>query len=318
MKKALFVVTLLTACAGDSAPIELLPDETMPPPDAAEAESVVLPPEPEARPCCDDAAPEITPVSTVRSVSVVRVPTPVQMAPSYYAECFSELPRERRECRSHFSRTRPEMSNLEGDEELTELTVLVLSRLCVSEANWLHDPRFDGDNDEQNHAELDCPAIYQVLRRTRRNGHTLIGIIRAHAHYVTEERAPRGRMRWIANLQLNDRPPLHFPVTDRNGNRLNWERDYLPRWQAMQEFVRGLLRGENLGVCAGAPIITWGGRCDDPEGACDDHLAERRGLVPYELCGDTANRFWCRPGTPGCPVVEEPAAVEAVLEGSAT
>lgn len=324
MKKALLVAVMLTACAGDGTEITIRPEEPTPSTDAAEAETVA-PTEPEATPCCDDAPPVAeTPVVSVPVVLTSRI-TPtrplseVQRAPSFYVDCFSELPRERRPCRAAFSRTLPEEHNLSnrelGDQELEDITVLVLARLCVSEANWIHDPRFDGSNDEQNHAERDCPAIYQVLRRTRRNGQTLLGIIRDHAHYVTEERTPRGaRMRWIVNLQLDGDRPAHFPATDRNGNELNWDRDYRPRWEAMLEFVRGLLRGENLGVCAGAPIITWGGRCDDPEGACDDHLAERRGLVPYEACGDTANRFWCRPGTVGCAPAAEPVTEEPAVE----
>lgn len=309
MKKALLATVMLTACAGDSA-IEIVPI----PEEPADAAEYATSPTADM-PCCDDAPPVLeAPVVTpppAPTVDVSRL-SPVRMAPSFYPECFDDLPRVRRAARARFSRTEPEMFNLRRDRELTDITVLVLSRLCVSEANWIHNERYDGTAAaDNNHAELDCPAIYQVLRRTRRSGETLLGAIRWHAHYVTEEREPRGaRMRWIVNLQLNNRRPHGFPAD------LNWERDYRPRWEQMQEFVRSLLRGENLGVCAGAPIITWGGRCDDPEGACDDHLAERRGLVPYEMCGDTANRFWCRPGTAGCPelVVEEPATEEPVVE----
>lgn len=248
----------------------------------------------------------LPPVAVVQ----VRPQTAVQAAPSFYNDYFSELRGERR--RARFSRTEPEIMNLRGDPELEAVTVLVLARLCLSEANWLHDDRLDRGAPGANHAELDCPAIYQVLRHTRSSGQTLLGAIRGHAHYVTEARTPRGpRMRWIVQMQLEGRRPHDFPATDRNGNPLNWERDYRPRWLALVEFVRGLLRGEHLGPCAGAPISAWGGRCDVPGGACDDGFARRRGLVPYERCGDTANRFWCNPRSAACPQQEGDADAPA-------
>lgn len=311
MKKALLVMMMLSACADLGVDERLVPEE---PTVSDDAEAPMVsdrthddPPEAEEETEAEE--PEVVPVL---SVPVVRR-SAVEEAPSFYMDYFDPLPIPRRRAQALFSRTEPEEFNLRGHDDLREVIVLVLSRLCVSEANWIHDERFDHSAPGQNHAELDCPAIYRVLRRTRADGETLLGTMRRHAHYVTEEREPhRPRMRWISQLQLSGRRPAAFPVNDRDGNPLNWERDYQPRWLAMQAFVRSLLRDENLGPCASAPIITWGGRCDVAGGACDDHLAVRRGLVPYELCGDTANRFWCRPGTPGCPMPAAEVVVEPV------
>lgn len=311
MKKrmVLLAAVLFASCAGEhdhdvGIPVEEEPPhphhDSTPVPVGASSDPIIETVAPAPEPVRSPEGLEAEVITLARSIPARRahpVRTAVQMAPSMYVDAFSEDPEIRRAARRRFSRTRPESFNLEGDPELFELTVLVLSRLCVSEANWLHDERWG--RADQNLAELDCPAIYQVLRRTRRNGETLIGVMRRHSHFVTEQWAPRSpRTRWVVELNSENRRPEHFPAA------LNWTRDYLPRWLAMQEFVRELLRGEHLGTCAGAPIITWGGRCDDVGGACDDHLAERRGLVPYSCDSPdgrlTSNRFWCRPGTPGC------------------
>jgi hypothetical protein len=192
-----------------------------------------------------------------------------------------------------------------GDEnhELLDVTRLVLGRIILSEANWPHDERRDRYFPEQNHAEIDAPAIYQVLRYTRLSGQTLVGAARNHAPHVTEARAIDGRltlrrMSWISRLQLDCDEPRGFPELDQQGNPMNWDRDYRPRCESLFVLAQRFLDGDAAEPWASAPLVTWGGRCEDVEGACDDHLAEGRGLVPYDT-GDTANRFWCRPG-PGC------------------
>jgi len=259
--------------------------------------------------------------------SYIHVATPVSLAPHMYPDATSLLPGVRRRFLSSFNRGFEEdrLIRLIGEdwEELRAVTVLVLSRICVSEANWLHDDIKD-PNDDVNHAELDCPAIYRVLRRTRARGETLIGTMRRHVHYVTEQWEPHSpRTQWLVELNAEGTRPPHFQATDSGGRPLNWDRDYRPRWMAMQQFVSELLDGEHLGPCADAPIIAWGGRCDDEGGACDDHHAEDRGLVPYEHCGleasggrHPANRFWCRPGEDGCdpPPQEIIPQVEVVME----
>ena len=247
------------------------------------------------------------------SLSSVRVRglTDVQRADGFYVDCFSSLPRPRRACRRMFNRRASESALIEhmgSDRHLEDITRLVLGRIILSEANWIHDERRDRFFPDQNHAEVDAPAIYQVLRYTRRNGETLLGAMRRHAPHVSEARPIVGRlahrrMSWITRLQLDCREPTGFPAVDSGGNPMNWERDYRPRCEALFAYAQRLLDGdaEALGPWAGAPgapLITWGGRCEDAAGACDDHLASHRGLVPFDT-GDTANRFWCRPG-PGC------------------
>jgi len=258
------------------------------------------------------------PVTTVSVASMMRRmhrTTRVTSAPSFYPGYDSTDPEVRRAFGQMYSPTWPEANNLRRDQELFDTTVLVFSRLCVSEANWIHNPCESGEvacdpGPDHNRAELDCPAIYRVIRRTRARGETLMGALRRHTHYVTEQWEPRApRTRWIVNLNLENTSPANFPAG------LNWERDYRPRWLAVQALTRRLFAGHDLGPYAAAPLIAWGGRCEDVHGACDDHIAEARGLVPFET-GDTANRFWCRPGTEGC-IVPAPIA-EATVSPEAT
>jgi hypothetical protein len=235
-------------------------------------------------------------------------------APSFFDGAWaSELPRERRAIRSRFNRRYSEhrLTMMFGGQHAAELyrvIHLVLSRLIVSEANFIHDDRLDHLAPEGNHAERDAPTIYAVLRHNRRVGETLLGAIRRHAHYVTEERVPTARMdrmRWISELQDNDERPEHFPETDSNGLPLQWDRDYVPRWRLVRQYADELLHGEHLGVCADAPVASWGGRCEDVQGACDDDSG--RGYVRYNCDtpeGPTANGFWCDPHVDGC--VQDP------------
>lgn len=251
----------------------------------------------------------------------------VQEQPSFYTACFGEPTQERSLCRRHFNRLIPEVDLMHRYRATTtglpEQTRLVLGRIILSEGNWPHDERLDHANPADNHAEVDAPLIYQVLRHTRRRGETLLGAMRRHSPHVSEVRAiPSGhpRMVWVTELQLSCDRPAHFERTDRAGHPLNWDRDYRPRCEALFALAQRLLEGDGdvVGSWTNAPLVTWGGRCETPEGACDDHLASHRGLVPFET-GDTANRFWCRPGVEGCPVpAVEPAAEEepvAVEEG---
>lgn len=260
------------------------------------------------------AAPvEVASISLAAMMRGMHRATRVTSAPSFYPGYDSTDPEERRAFGRLYSPSWPEINNLRRDPELLDTTVLVFSRLCVSEANWIHNPCEPGEAacdtiPDQNRAELDCPLIYQVVRHTRARGETLMGTLRRHTHYVTEQWVPRSpRTRWIVNLNLENTRPAGFPAG------LNWERDYQPRWIAIQELTRQLFAGHHLGPYAGAPIIAWGGRCEDVGGACDDHIAEARGLVPFET-GPTANRFWCRPGHAGCP--DPSAPTQPTAEGT--
>ena len=238
--------------------------------------------------------------------------TAVQLADGAYSECFSELRQRRLACRRRFNRQLPEntlMRRMDGDVGLPRITQLVLGRISLSEANWPHDERRDRYFPDQNHAEIDAPAIYQVLRYTRRNGETLLGAMRRHSPHVSEARSITGRlahrrMAWITRLQLSCNEPSGFPATDQQGEPMQWERDYRPRCEALFVLAQRLLDGDAdaLGEWTAAPLVTWGGRCEDPEGACDDSLASSRGLVPFEALSGvlTANRFWCNPRRSGC------------------
>lgn len=249
--------------------------------------------------------------------------TAVQAQPSFYASCFGE---ENWRCRRMFNRTISEtalMHRFRNDASgLPEITRLVLGRIILSEVNWLHDERRDRYFPEQNHAERDAPAIYQVFRHTRRTGETLLGVMRRHAPHVSEAREITGhltdrRMAWIARLQLDCARPPGFPETDRQGNTIDWVDDgYQDRCEALFVYAQRLLDGDgDIVRWETAPLVTWGGRCETPEGACDDDNGWARGLVPFET-GNTANRFWCRPGVEGCPTPETiEAATVATEEG---
>jgi hypothetical protein len=236
--------------------------------------------------------------------------TAVQEAEGAYGDCFSELPARRRACRRQFGRLWSESTIMrrQGDGAAQrDATRLVLGRIILSEANWIHDAEHrDRFFPDQNHAEIDAPAIYQVLRHTRRNGETLLGAMRRHAPHVSEARPITGRlldrrMAWISRLQLDCDRPNGFPETDREGNPIDWDDDgYRERCELLFTYAQRLLDGdaEVLGPWTDVPLVTWGGRCEDAQGACDDHLASHRGLVPFEATSGplTANRFWCRPG----------------------
>jgi len=231
--------------------------------------------------------------------------TSVQSAPSVFPNASGP-----------FNRRWSEERLIGNNQALYDACLLVFSRAVVNEANWIHRECGTGEpgpcdpRDDHNHAELDGPAMFQVFRYTRYNHETLLGAMRRHMNYVTEEvEARRPRTRWISELDLEGNRPPHFQETDSEGNPLNWERDYLPRWRDILEMSRRLFAGRGVGGCSQAPLVTWGGRCEDRHGACDDSFGWNRGLVPYE-CAQvgtgpeairSSNRFWCSPGTGSCP-----------------
>jgi hypothetical protein len=165
---------------------------------------------------------------------------------------------------------------IENHNELLELTTLVLARIAISEAAW--------------DFEADLPAIYQVIRRNRGDTETLINAMRNHSRIVSEVWAPsRDRERWLTELNLDLTRPAHFPAELSDHA---WEVRYREQWAAALRLARALIEGRVDGTPCPVPVAAWGGRCDDVAGACDDHRALRRGLVPVEACGRTANRFW--------------------------
>lgn len=230
----------------------------------------------------EPAAPEIATISVSEMLSNIRLGrhvtssrrmlrlqiTPVQRAPhSHGAAVVRSWPESR------IINSDPTIAN---HTELLELTVLVLARIAISEAAW--------------DFTADMPAIYQVIRRNRGDTETLINAMRNHSRIVSEVWAPsREREQWLAELNLDLTRPEHFPV---ELDEHVWEVRYREQWAAAIHMARALIEDRIDGTPCPVQVVAWGGRCDDEAGACDDHRAIRRGLVPVESCGRTANRFW--------------------------
>jgi len=183
---------------------------------------------------------------------------------------------------SDIDRRASEASIIRGDASIRDqnrmvaLTVLVLARIGVSESGW------DGDGDLR--------GIYQVLRNTRRGRETLLSSMRRHSRIVSELWSPRStRERWLSELNLDETRPPHFTM-----DQESWDRTYRRKWHAVLGRAIALVEGRDRVRQCPVPVIAWGGRCEVAAGACDDHIALRRGLVQVESCGDTRNRFWSR------------------------
>lgn len=205
--------------------------------------------------------------------------TNVQRAPTYHEHRFP-----RRMTESQIVRTDP---SLDDPEALINLTALVLGRMGVSEANWKAIPWDDGEHSDPI-GEL--PRLYQVLRTQRRPGETLLNTMRNFSRIVSEMWEPsRDRERWIVELNLAGDFPPHFTEDERA-----WRLLYRERWLEVLQLARDLVTGRANGSPCAGPLRAWGGRCDVTEGACDDPIARRRGLVPVETCGGE-NRYWAHP-----------------------
>lgn len=195
----------------------------------------------------------------------------------------------------------------DGESEEAEATGLL--RIWASEVDWAND--------------RDMIGIWQVILnirarhcdRTRstaitecHNGEeTALSAMRRASRTPMGMRAPRSsRKRWIQHVELECQEPV------------DWHG--LMPWSYLQERCEHAAELAVLLVSAGGPdraisaatIIAWGGRCEvsctDPSdrstcssrGACDDHMACRRGLARVPNT-ETDNAFWCRPGTRACP-----------------
>jgi hypothetical protein len=205
--------------------------------------------------------------------------TDVQRASTYHEHRFPRWMRE-----SRIIQTDP---SLDDPEALIDLTALVLARLGISEANWKAIPWDDGEHSDPI-GEL--PRLYQVLRTQRRPGETLMNTMRNFSRIVSEMWEPsRARERWIAELTLECDFPSSFTEDERS-----WRQLYRERCEDVVQLARDLVRGRVNGRPCAGPLRAWGGRCDVAEGACDDPIARRRGLVPVETCGGE-NRYWAHP-----------------------
>ncbi len=244
----------------------------------------------------------------------VQPPSLIERQESFYAEAFHEYPARRRRWLRTWNRNRPESEIIGRDRELYLATKVLLAKVCFHESNWICDPRREqcGIEGNRNTAQLDCPAIYRVLRTTRRTGETLLGAMRRHSPRVSEVREThRARTRWVIALGPDARRPRGFP------SDLNWRRDYAERWTALLALADRLLRGIEPEGCSRARLLTWGGRCEDAHGACDDHVAIARGLRRAD-CGPTSNAFWCAEGDcpESAPVSDTRSAAEPSRDGN--
>jgi len=177
-------------------------------------------------------------------------------------------------------------------------TELGLFRICGSEVEWS--------------SERDCIGIWQVLKHIRSrscdrsriaritecaNGEeTALSAMRRASSRVMGAKTTRvSRLSWLARAELSCERPEGFSTGRHWGGRLRG----LCEQGAL--LAHALVSGEDTRTVTGrAEPITWGGRCERDGGACDDPIACRRGLgrIPRTR---TANAFWCKRGTPGCP-----------------
>lgn len=182
-------------------------------------------------------------------------------------------------------------------EASQEKAVEGLLRICTSEQ--------EGSRD-------DCIGIWQVLTniRSRRcyrgyrtlitecdeNGETMISVMRRASRYVVgAEPAKYARQRWISNMEVSCDMPRGYPRDQKI-----WDRNHRHHCENTVKLARELVINNRPYRLTNASVIAWGGRCEDPKGACDDPIACRRGLARAPGL-TTANAFWCRPGTRGCP-----------------
>lgn len=206
----------------------------------------------------------------------------------------------------------------EGDER----TLTAFLRICISEA--------DG------HA-ADCIGIWQVIKNIRRSrcerGHvrriteceeytkrdgttglreTYLSVMKRASKSVLGVVPPRTkRSQWISEMEIDCYMPPSWP-----SNQDRWDAQYgSKRCPRVVEMGRYLIKNElpprrpgfNPQWLPGRPI-TWGGRCENKRGACDDRIACSRGLARVEQ-GLTHNAFWCRPGR-GCRQDADPICVQ--------
>jgi hypothetical protein len=218
--------------------------------------------------------------------------------------------------------TRGKLWNV-SEEESVDATREAFLRVCISEADgYLQD----------------CIGIWQVIKNirrskcergyvrriteceeyTKRDGtpglrETYLSVMRRASKSVLGVVPPRSaRSRWISQLTLDCEPPPAWP-----GTEAQWDSQYgSKRCPRVVELSRYLIKNElpprrpgvDLQWLPGRPI-TWGGRCENKRGACDDRIACSRGLarVQQDL---THNAFWCQPGRSGCREDAEPICVQ--------
>lgn len=189
-------------------------------------------------------------------------------------------------------------------EESHESLLTALLRVCIAEA--------DGN-------PQDCAGVWQVVKNNRRRscdrgmirritecvegeGETYLSALRRHQRHVLGMiKARNQRAVWVGKLTPDCEMPEGYPRSEDH-----WDAHYGSKVcpQAVAD-VRRLLAGKlpesrpghRVRWLPGRPI-TWGGRCENSRGACDDRIACGRGLVRIQGTG-TLNAFWRRPLNPG-------------------
>lgn len=164
---------------------------------------------------------------------------------------------------------------------------------------------------EQEGSREDCVGIWQVLVNVRsrscyrgyrtlitecdEKGETMISVMRRASRYVVgAEPAKYARQRWISNMTVDCEMPKGFPRSQRI-----WDRNHKRHCERTVKLARDLVIKEKRYRLTRARVIAWGGRCEDPRGACDDPIACRRGLARAPGL-KTANAFWCKIHSPHC------------------
>lgn len=193
------------------------------------------------------------------------------------------------------------------EEETEQAVITALVRMCTS---------------EQVGSEPDCIGIWQVLRNVRNRtcdraripritecddrGETMLSAMRRINRFALGLVPPKtARQRWLSELQLNCEKPPSFP-----GGQQVWDRFHVKACQDTVQLASQLVRGQRRQQLTPAYVIAWGGRCEDPGGACDDPIACARGLARVPGLG-TANAFWCVPGSRApCPEDIDPVCIE--------
>jgi len=199
------------------------------------------------------------------------------------------------------------------EKEADEAITTGLFRICMS---------------EQAGSEDDCIGIWQVLSNIRSRscnrrffrkitecddgGETMLSVMKRASRFVLGVVPARNkRQMWLRELELSCERPESFRLP---GNM--WDRHLLKRCQRTANIAKRLTDGEPL-IITTARVITWGGRCEDDGGACDDRHACERGLARVKGL-DTHNAFWCQPGSPGCATSSDPICEKLGYRASRT
>jgi|WetSurMetagenome_2_1015567.scaffolds.fasta_scaffold03229_5 hypothetical protein len=190
--------------------------------------------------------------------------------------------------------TREQLWNV-PENEAQEALLTGLLRICMAEAEG---------------SEEDCIGIWQVLRNIRQrtcnrevieritecegDEETMLSAMRRAQRFVLGMLPSKNtRQQWISKLTTSCDPPDNYP-----SSQDVWEKQERHHCVNTTALAEQLIAGEGRQSITSASIITWGGRCEDPQGACDDTMACTRGLARVDT--PTKNAFWCRPGSSGC------------------